>query len=92
MWHIELTIWTETLESTAFVALRYVDTDAGVATRAGVATVTLLTVGTHVARATLALVPILCRVNTCHNNINSQLDATVIILLTISISSTCFGR
>jgi hypothetical protein len=53
-----VTIWTETLESTAFVALRYVDTDAGVATRAGVATVTLLTVGTHVARATLALVPI----------------------------------
>ena len=27
-----------------------------------------------------------------YNNINSQLDATVIILLIISISSTCFGR
>jgi hypothetical protein len=26
------------------------------------------------------------------NNINSQLDATIIILLIISISSTCFGR
>ena len=26
------------------------------------------------------------------NNINSRLDATMIILLTISISSTCFGR
>lgn len=48
------------------MALRYVDTDAGVATWAGVATVTLLTVGTHVARATLALVPILRRVYTCH--------------------------
>jgi len=27
-----------------------------------------------------------------YNNINSQLDATIMILLTISISSTCFGR
>ena len=27
-----------------------------------------------------------------YNNINSQLDATIIILLMISISSTCFGR
>ena len=27
-----------------------------------------------------------------HNNINSQLDATIIILLIISISSACFGR
>ena len=27
-----------------------------------------------------------------YNNINSRLDATMIILLTISISSTCFGR
>jgi len=27
-----------------------------------------------------------------YNNINSRLDATIIILLTISISSTCFGR
>jgi len=27
-----------------------------------------------------------------YNNINSQLDATIIILLIISISSTCFGR
>jgi len=27
-----------------------------------------------------------------YNNINSQLDATKIILLTISISSICFGR
>jgi len=26
------------------------------------------------------------------NNINSQLDATVIILLMIPISATCFGR
>jgi len=26
-----------------------------------------------------------------HNNINSQLDATKIIILIISISSTCFG-
>jgi len=26
------------------------------------------------------------------NNINSQLDAKIIILLTISITSTCFGR
>lgn len=48
------------------MALRYVDTDAGVATGAGVATVTLLTVGTHVARATLTLVPILRRVYACH--------------------------
>jgi len=29
---------------------------------------------------------------TFYNNINSQLDATIIILLIISISSTCFGR
>ena len=27
-----------------------------------------------------------------YNNINSRLDATMIILLTISICSTCFGR
>jgi len=27
-----------------------------------------------------------------YNNIISQLDATIIILLMISISSTCFGR
>ena len=27
-----------------------------------------------------------------YNNINSQLDATIIILLIISMSSTCFGR
>jgi len=27
-----------------------------------------------------------------YNNINSQLDATIIILLIISISPTCFGR
>jgi len=27
-----------------------------------------------------------------YNNINSQLDATVIILLIISITSACFGR
>jgi len=27
-----------------------------------------------------------------YNNINCPLDATIIILLTISISSTCFGR
>jgi hypothetical protein len=27
-----------------------------------------------------------------YNNINSQLDATIIILLITSISSTCFGR
>jgi len=26
-----------------------------------------------------------------YSNINSQLDATIIILLIISISSTCFG-
>jgi len=27
-----------------------------------------------------------------YDNINSQLDATIIILLTVSVSSTCFGR
>ena len=32
------------------------------------------------------------RILCCYNNINSRLDATMIILLTISISSTCFGR
>jgi len=30
--------------------------------------------------------------NIWHENINSQLDATIIILLITSISSTCFGR
>jgi len=33
------------------------------------------------------------KVNTYfHNNTNNQLDATMIILLIISISATCFGR
>ena len=32
------------------------------------------------------------RATLIYNNINSRLDATMIILLTISISSTCFGR
>jgi hypothetical protein len=47
------------------VALRYVDADAGVAARAGVAAIALLTVGADVSRATLALVSILHRVYNC---------------------------
>ena len=30
--------------------------------------------------------------NTIYNNINIQLEATIIILLTISISAKCFGQ
>jgi hypothetical protein len=52
----------------------------------------------HPARLTVKPIPLtflpysLFPKDEIYNNINSQLDATIIILLIISISSTCFGR
>lgn len=78
IWHMQLTIWAEALEATAFVALRDVHADAGVATRAGVAAITFFAVGTNVAGTTLALVPILYKVYMFQRNSSSVLgDAAV---------------
>jgi len=51
-------------------------------------------VRTYVCRYVHMYVCMYCvRMYVCmYNNINSQLDATIINLLLISISSTCFGR
>lgn len=51
------------------MALRDVHTDARVATGAGVAAIALLAVRPHVARTTLALVPILHRTYTSQINL-----------------------
>jgi hypothetical protein len=64
VWCKELTVRTKTLEGVALVALWDVHTDARVAAGAGVAAIALLTVRTHVARTTLALVTILYRMYT----------------------------
>ena len=46
----------------------------------------------EVRRAEGKVMKIETKIKIRYNNMNSQIDATMIILLTISISSTCFGR